>query len=213
MDVQVWLLFLSAYALITYSPGPNVLLVVNHAGKYGFSKITPALLGNLFCQLLIIIGVWLGVGALLQIDSLAYSLLKYAGAGYLIFLGVKALRHAFSRKNLIKEAPFHEERRAVPTFLYRFREAFFVSALNPKTVIFLGAFLPQFVEVSYPLFLQFLIMYLTIAVVVVSVHSVYAALIVQLKRRLPGGLTAKVGQGASGVLYIVFGSFLGLSRS
>ncbi|PCI86752.1 MAG: hypothetical protein COB24_08340 [Hyphomicrobiales bacterium] len=72
MDLSLWFIFCVAYIGITFSPGPNVLIVLGHAAKYGFRSIFITIAGNLLTQLAIIIAIGFGVGSLLTVGSPAY---------------------------------------------------------------------------------------------------------------------------------------------
>ncbi len=211
MAFETWLVFGLAYFLVTLSPGPNVLLVITHAVKYGYPKIFTTILANLTCQLGIVIMIATGVGALVTVDSLAFKVIKFAGAGYLIYLGVTILYKLWRDRGL---TPVAVDPNAAPTvrgFGSRYRQAFFVSAGNPKTVVFLAAFLPQFLDHHAPLAPQFLLMYLTIAMTVLSVHSVYGWLAVKVKQRVVSARVRRTTSAATGFLYIFLGGRLSVS--
>jgi homoserine/homoserine lactone efflux protein len=212
MSIQTWLLFFLAYALITYSPGPNVLAVVTHAVRYGYRSIAVTISANLCCQLIIITIVGLGAGALLTTDSFLYKVIKWAGAAYLFYLGASMIWKIATKPVTPIELKLGvREDKIVPPAYQRFREAFLVSASNPKTVIFLSAFLPQFLEPDRPLFPQFAVMFFTIAVIVASVHSVYAYIAVSLQRRISSNRSSKAVSLLSGGVFIVLALLLGLS--
>jgi homoserine/homoserine lactone efflux protein len=212
MSIQTWLLFFLAYALVTYSPGPNVLAVVTHAVRYGYRSIAVTITANLCCQLIIITVVGLGAGALLTTDSFLYRLIKWAGAAYLFYLGASMIWKIATQPVAPLELKLGaREAEVVPSAYQRFREAFLVSASNPKTVIFLSAFLPQFLEADRPLFPQFALMFLTIAVIVASVHSAYAYIAVSLQRRIANNRSRKAVSLLSGGVFIALAVLLGLS--
>jgi homoserine/homoserine lactone efflux protein len=210
MAFETWLIFALAYLLVTLSPGPNVLLVASHAVKYGYRSIAITISANLLCQMGIVMGVALGVGALMTVDSLAFKLIKYSGASYLVFLGAKMIYTALSEKGGLVRA-IEARAKTRPGIAKRFREAFFVSAGNPKTVIFLAAFLPQFINTSAPVAPQFIEMYVTIALTVMSIHAIYAGLAVFLKQRIVGHRLRKGTSVATGGLFVFLG--IGLSTS
>ncbi|WPP01945.1 LysE family translocator [Pseudomonas sp. HR96] len=179
MPMHLWLTFALAYLATTLTPGPNVLLIVRNALRHGPSAMGVTLLGNLLAQLLVTSGVALGVGALLLAVPAAFLALKLVGAGYLIYLG---LRQLLAPK--ASAAP-GELPPAQPRSQWRIgSEAFLVSASNPKTMIFLCAFLPQFLSHDRPLFEQFAVMYLSIAATVVLVHSLYCHAAYRLRGRV-----------------------------
>ena len=136
--------------------------------------------------------------------------MKYLGAAYLAFLGLKIIVTTYrTRAQLITANTSRVSRE--PGFTRRFAEAFFVSAGNPKTVIFLAAFLPQFVDPSASLAVQFMEMYLTIALIVLGIHAAYAWLALSVKKRVVNSHLKKGASYASGSLFVALGA--GLSTS
>ncbi len=210
MAFDTWLLFFVAYLLVTLSPGPNVLLVVTHAMKYGYRAIFTVIAANLLCQLAIVVAVATGIGALMTVDSVAFKTVKYVGAAYLVYLGLKIILTTYKSRGHSVSAS-HAHSKSVPSIKRRFAEAFFVSAGNPKTVVFLAAFLPQFVEPSASLALQFVEMYLTVAVIVLGIHAAYAWAAVSVRKRVVSSSLRKGTSYASGGLFVALGA--GLSGS
>lgn len=171
LNIETWVLFFSAYLLITLSPGPNVLLVIKNALKYGYKAAVLTIISNLFCQLLIIISIAFGAGALLKNSPELFFYLKVIGGGYLIYLGIKGLLN----KSKASDDEVLTEKLAVQLSYKKVaKEAFIVSVSNPKTVIFLSAFLPQFLSVNSSVEWQFTIMFLTICCIVICVHLIYS---------------------------------------
>lgn len=204
MSLEIWTIFSLAYLLVTLSPGPNVLLVLSHAVRFGYRSIFITMAANLLCQLLIVLSIAMGVGALLTVDSIAFKVIKYCGAGYLVFLGFKMIYSAIAdgdRKSPAKQENLHTK----PSVLIRFRQAFLVSAGNPKTVIFLAAFLPQFVDPSRSLSIQFIQMFFTIALIVISIHAIYAWVAVFVKGRIVSSTARRGTSVATGGLFIFLG--------
>jgi len=210
MTFETWALFFLAYLLVTLSPGPNVLLVITHAMKFGYRSIFTVIAANLLCQLAIVVAVATGVGALMTVDSIAFKTIKYLGAAYLVYLGLKIILKTY-KDRAEPLGPQKKTTAAPPAMRRRFAEAFFVSAGNPKTVIFLAAFLPQFVVADAPLPVQFFEMYLTIAMIVLSVHAAYAWVAVSVRQRVVDHRVRKGTSYASGGLFVFLGA--GLSTS
>ncbi|OIQ52393.1 Homoserine/homoserine lactone efflux protein [Pseudodesulfovibrio hydrargyri] len=206
MNMEMWAMFFLAYLVTTLSPGPNVLLVLKNSIRHGWRSAFITVLGNLTCQFLIVCLVAVGVGHLLAELPFWFVVMKTVGGAYLIFLGVKNLRAA--RKG--KSAALAEAEAAPAAGRGRrslFLEAFLVSASNPKTLIFLSAFLPQFLDTAHPVSEQFTVMFVTICGIVTSVHLGYSYLIASLGHRfsfkdfgrridkLTGGLFIAMGGG------------------
>lgn len=212
MNFSFWVIFSLAYIGITFSPGPNVLVILNHAAKYGYSSIFVTIAGNLVTQLIIIIGIAFGVGQLITIGSPAYTWMKYIGAAYLIYIGLKAAHTIHSKHKLNIQLPNSEPTiTARPPARKRFTEAVFVSASNPKTVIFLSAFLPQFITAEYSLWVQFSIMYLSIAIIVICIHSGYAYLLIRMQSKIAKSVNSKFFPSLSAAIFIILGVGLGIS--
>ncbi len=133
--------FLAASLLLAITPGPGVFYIVTRSvmqgRRHGIASVLGVALGNLGNA----IGASIGLAALFAISSLAFTVVKYAGAAYLVYLGIQALR-----------APANDAAPGVatsPAPIGRiFRDGFVVALLNPKTAIFFAAFLPQFMTVA-----------------------------------------------------------------
>jgi len=170
MSFHTWFLFATAYLVTTISPGPNVLLVIRNTVRFGGGGTAATIAGNLLAQLVVVMLVALGVGAALAAMPPLFLAMKVLGAVYLMYLGVQQLR---SRKPKaaasVNALPAHSiDKRKI------FREALLVSGSNPKTLIFLSAFMPQFIVHDRPLPAQCIVMYLTVACIVALVHTIYS---------------------------------------
>ncbi|RQS02817.1 LysE family translocator [Burkholderia sp. Bp9002] len=201
MSVQTWLLFAAAYLVTTLTPGPNVLLVVRNTVRYGGRGTAATIAGNLVAQLAVVVLVALGVGAVLAAMPPLFVAMKVVGAVYLMYLGYKQLRGPRAAADAAAGmAPV-----VVPDRGKLFREALLVSASNPKTLVFLSAFMPQFIAHDRSLPLQFAEMYLTVASCVVIVHCVYSAGVHRLHRGF--GMTRWVHaiKRGSGLLFVALG--------
>ena len=130
--------FVIASVVLAVTPGPAVFYIVTRSlsqgRRAGLASVGGVALGNLGNS----IGASVGLAALFAISSLAFWVVKYAGAAYLIYLGVKALRPPSGAL----EAPRPVS--SPPALI--FRDGFIVALLNPKTTLFFSAFLPQFLD-------------------------------------------------------------------
>ena len=122
-------------------PGPSVLFVIGRTLALGRRGGLLSVLGNAAGELLQIAAVALGVGALLAQSVFLFGVVKFAGAAYLIYLGIQAIRHGGGGPTAAPEP------RPVSTFRI-LREGFIVGATNPKSIVFFVAVLPQFVDYS-----------------------------------------------------------------
>lgn len=141
MDLTTWptlVAFLLASLVLAATPGPAVLYIVARTmaqgRRAGLASMAGVALGNLGNA----VGASLGLAALFAISSAAFTVVKFAGAAYLIYLGIKALRPVEVGGPAADFAALHLGR--------IFRDGFLVALLNPKVVIFFAAFLPQFID-------------------------------------------------------------------
>jgi threonine/homoserine/homoserine lactone efflux protein len=136
------LAFAALSAVLIAIPGPSVLFSVSRALMVGRRGALLTVLGNALGATMQIVAVAAGVGAIVQRSVEVFTVVKLAGAGYLIFLGVQAIRH---RRSL-----FDALQVAVPSTRGRrlFRDGFVVGLTNPKCIVFFVAVLPQFVDRS-----------------------------------------------------------------
>ena len=138
MILSTWLAFTAASAVLLIIPGPTVLLVVSYALGQGWRTALPMAIGVALGDFTAMTLSMLGVGALLTASAGVFTLLKWCGAAYLVYLGVKLFR---AGGTLEAQAPTD----AVPP-LKMLGHACLVTALNPKGITFFVAFLPQFLD-------------------------------------------------------------------
>jgi threonine/homoserine/homoserine lactone efflux protein len=127
-------LFVAAGLLLNLTPGPDMLFILGHAASHGRRAGVLAALGISAGCLVHVLLAALGVSALLATSQLAFTLLKWAGAGYLVWAGFSMLRHRVAAAN----APS-------PPAGSVFRQGMLTNVLNPKVALFFLAFLPQFI--------------------------------------------------------------------
>ena len=133
------LAFALAALLLIAVPGPSVLFVVGRTLALGRRGGLLSVLGNAVGELLQIAAVALGVGVVLAQSVVLFSAVKFAGAAYLIYLGIQAIRHRGGGATAAQPS------RPASTFRI-LREGFIVGATNPKSIVFFVAVLPQFVD-------------------------------------------------------------------
>lgn len=170
MPFDLWISFTIATIALVALPGPTVMLVVGYAlgkGKQtAWATVPGVALGDFVATTLSL----LGAGAVLAASAELFTLLKLAGAAYLFWLGFQMWR---------KPPTFADAKEVTDTSENKkmFLKAFTVTALNPKGIIFFVAFVPQFVDVSQPVFLQFAILeatFITLAIINVILWAMLA---------------------------------------
>lgn len=173
MTLDAWLAFLLATMVMLAIPGPTILLVIGQSLGAGRRHALPLVAGVALGDLTAMTLSLAGLGALLAASATAFTLLKWAGAAYLVYLGVRLWRASVSAQ----AAPPLRAQAA-------FQQAYVVTALNPKGIAFFVAFVPQFISASAPFLAQ--------AVVLIASFVTLAALNALLYALLAGQLSSLV---------------------
>ncbi|MCE8003688.1 LysE family translocator [Billgrantia ethanolica] len=209
VDAQFWP-FLIAITLLSMSPGVDTLLVIRNTARGGIRDgvlTSLAICCGLFVHATISA---LGISLILLQSAWAFSALKMAGAAYLIWLGLNGLMAA--RRGIgLPLGAVQGERQAVP--LWRpLREGLLSNVLNPKTVVFYMAFLPQFIAPTDPALLKSLWL-AGVHFVIANVWQIAIVFMVGSAGRWLGSrLFAQALNGATGAVLILFGIRLALER-
>lgn len=142
-DTTHLLLFIAAGWLLNLTPGPDVLYIVSSALRSGVRAGLVAALGIVSGCFVHVFAAALGVGALLATSATAFTLLKWVGAAYLVWMGIKLL---LARGGASSIVPADVKAEPVAVNLWRvFRQGFLTNVLNPKVALFFLAFVPQFI--------------------------------------------------------------------
>jgi threonine/homoserine/homoserine lactone efflux protein len=205
--VPTWPLFsafLVASFVLAVTPGPGVFYIVTRSvlqgRRFGLASVAGVALGNLGNA----VGASIGLAALFAVSALAFSVVKYAGALYLVYLGVQALRAPSRAQAAGPVAPG----RVGPIF----RDGFVVALLNPKTAIFFAAFLPQFIRGDAAPLPQSLLLgavFVGMAVVTDTAYAVAAGAVAPALARARG--VRALGRYLTGGAFIGLGIFTALS--
>ena len=143
MTFETWLAFAAASAVLIVIPGPTILLVVSYALGQGWRTALPMAAGVALGDFTAMTVSLLGLGALLATSATVFTMLKWAGAAYLVWLGIKLWRSG----GTLDAKP----RMDAASSLKMLGHAWLVTALNPKGLTFFIAFLPQFIDPQLPL--------------------------------------------------------------
>ena len=152
-DAATFVLFLAAASIVAVTPGPGIFYVLTRSLKGGRGEGVASTLGNSLGGLVHVAAAALGLSAVLMASATAFTAVKLVGAAYLVYLGVRTLLdradHADAPEAAEPDRPRHGD---------AFRQGVVVEALNPKTALFLLAFLPQFVDPQGNVGLQILLL-------------------------------------------------------
>lgn len=155
MDLSVWLAFAAASTALLMIPGPTVLLVLAYAVGQGKRMAVPTALGVATGDLIAMSASLAGLGVLVLTSAALFTALKWAGAVYLVYLGVRMILGSRGATSMTSEAE------GALTPRTAFGNAAAVTALNPKSIAFFIAFVPQFLDPASPLLLQSVILIAT----------------------------------------------------
>ncbi|MBI4754696.1 MAG: LysE family translocator [Betaproteobacteria bacterium] len=197
--------FLAASFVLAVTPGPGVLYIVarslGQGRSCGLASVAGVATGNL-CNAL---GASIGLAAVFAVSATAFTVIKYAGAAYLIYLGVRTLRRAPVPTPAPQALPARTVRRI-------FADGFVVALLNPKTTLFFAAFLPQFMSSGAPPMQQSAALgtlFVAMAAVTDTVYALAAGTIAAALGRSPGVMAA--GRTLTGAIFIALGAFAALA--
>jgi threonine/homoserine/homoserine lactone efflux protein len=168
MSIQLWLAFSAASAVLLIIPGPTILTVISYSMAHGRRANVPLVLAVALGDSTALALSLLGLGALLATSALWFTLVKWAGGLYLLYLGIKLLRAGAS-----SAAP--DPPAAVTASRCRlFANTYLVTALNPKGIVFFVAFLPQFIDAHAEVAPQLWLLATTFVLLAVLNASLYA---------------------------------------
>jgi len=203
MDWEIFVAFVIATAIMISLPGPSVLLTVAHGITHGWHRALVTVAGattGVAVQLAVAV---IGLASLLHVVAEAFEWVRWAGAAYLIYLGIKQWRSA----NAIAAgtAPAVSGRNL-------FLQGLIITIPNPKSLIFIAAFLPQFIDTTRPPGAQFAVIVPTFLVITFTVTSVWALLAGNAREFLMRRRTFQSVLKSAGGLMIVTGVGLALAR-
>lgn len=198
--------FLLASFVLAVTPGPGVLYIVTRSlvqgRRLGLLSVAGVALGNLGNAL----AASVGLAALFAVSSLAFSVVKYAGALYLVYLGVQMLRSSRGENSaaILATAPLSKR---------IFRDGFVVALLNPKTTVFFAAFLPQFLSSNAPPMFQSMALGSLFVAIAAVTDSAYAFAAGAAAPMLRGSAVRGIGRRLGGGVFVGLGVLTALAGS
>ena len=171
MQFETWLAYTLVTATFLLIPGPTILLVISYSLIRGRQSVFALLLGVVLGDVVAMILSFIGVGLLLQTVTIVFQFLKWVGTAYLISLGIRMWR-SDSESIELSENTDNEAWHVIMA------NTFVVTALNPKSIVFFLAFLPQFINSEKPFITQSLILgstFLILAIISVLFYSLLAS--------------------------------------
>lgn len=212
MAWNLWLLYVALAAAVIVSPGPSALLCVAHAVSHGARRTLATIAGGITASMCLMTLSALGLGAVIAASEAWFQAIKWAGAAYLLYLGVSAWRsargqaadRASASADVGADAAVQEAGAAQSTgsrwALYR--KGFLVGIGNPKDLLFFSALFPQFMDASAPIAPQMLILGVSWMVLDGTIMFAYAV--------CGATIHARWGQGGAGAWFqrVTGGAFI-----
>lgn len=204
MTIEWWLTYLLTTSILSLSPGSGAINTMSTGISHGYRGAAASICGLQVGLTLHILLVGIGLGALFSQSLLAFEVLKWAGAAYLVWLGIQQWRSAgaLDLQAVAKAIP----RRRL------FKRAVLVNLTNPKSIVFLAALFPQFILPHQPQAAQYLILGVTTVLVDIIVMIGYAALATRIAAWIKGPKQMKLLNRIFGGLFMAVGALLASAR-
>jgi len=206
MTFTAWLLYVAAVLVLTVTPGPSVLMCISTSVNLGPRKALVASLGSTTAIVGIMALSALGLGTALAASESLFTALKWLGAAYLAYLGIKSLLSSATEIAVSGGVESSSTSRRV------YAEGFLVGASNPKALLFFGALFPQFIVPSAPQVPQFLVLGVTFVCFELLWLTVYALSASKAKRWLQQPRRATLFNRATGAVFLVAAGLLASSK-
>lgn len=201
-----------AYFLIlfiaTITPGPNMLLAINHGVNYGLAKTIYSCLGNLSGNLLMALVSILGLGAILITSGLIFNIIKWIGIIYLVFIGLKLFFDPSRSELHCNNFQLSKTKKKYSLFL----DGFLIAIGNPKGILFFTALFPQFINAKHATIKIFLLIFITLGIVAFGCYMLYAISGVRLNQLFKSYSTRKLFNRITGSVLIGTGLTIAFSK-
>jgi threonine/homoserine/homoserine lactone efflux protein len=202
MNLATLLLFTAVALVAIATPGPTVLLALANGTRYGLRRSLPGMLGAVSSDFVLVGAVALGLGALLAASEFWFSVLKWVGAAYLAWLGLRMLRSQGGFEVPADGATPQANATARSIFM----KSFLVAVTNPKGYLFCSALLPQFIDpaaAQAPQYAAIAIVFASLDFIVMFAYALTGARAVRL---LKASATKWLDRGCGGALLALAGS-------
>jgi len=205
VQFSLWLALAGAGVLVSFTPGAGAINTMSNSLTSGFRRSIWGILGQQAALVIHVLIVALGVGVLVASSPVAFNVIRYAGAAYLVYLGI---RQFLSKPQLDQERS--ESLRNEPAWSM-FRRGLWVNLLNPKAIVFFLAFMPQFIRPEQPLIPQYLVLTATVVVIDILVMWFFFAAAAKTFQRFTHDARGQlILNRIFGVLFVAVGILLAL---
>jgi len=205
MTIELWLAFVAAASIMLIIPGPTITLVVSYALGEGRRAALATVVGVALGDFTALVVSLVGLGAVLAASATLFTILKWIGAAYLVYLGIRLWR-----SDPAADGPMAKTARSQGAML---GHAFTVTALNPKGMVFFAAFLPQFIRTDAPVAPQLAILGATFLILATLNAAGYALLAGRLRETIRRPTVLKAVNRVGGGVLVGAGIAIALRRA
>lgn len=205
MSLAVWFSLLTASVVISFTPGAGAINTMSNSLNQGWRRSIWGIVGQQIALIVHVAIVAAGVGLLVSRSEFLFNAIRYAGAAYLVFLGIRLI--LTKPTEVIENGPDPVDARESPWSMMR--RGFWVNLLNPKAIVFFLAFIPQFIRLDQPPLPQYLALVGTVVVVDVIVMWGFFAAAARPFRRLTRSVRGqRILNSVFGTLFIAVAALL-----
>lgn len=203
MSPEIYAAYVLATVILILMPGPIVTLVIANSLAYGTRTGVNSALGASVGNAVLAVGGAFGLAALLGLLADVFDVIRYLGAAYLIYLGIKAWR---ANPEVLDDTKPMKSKKAV------WAQGFIVAITNPKTLLFYAAFFPQFIDPAQPAGPQLALLAVTFVVIATVLDTMYAMLAGRMRTYFNDAKRARMRNRITGTLLIGTGIGMALAR-
>jgi threonine/homoserine/homoserine lactone efflux protein len=209
MTLSYFIAYLSIIFFATIVPGPSMLLALNHGANHGIGKTVYSGLGNLTGNLLMALLSILGLGVLLMTSGIIFNIIKWLGIGYLVFIGIKMFFSPVApTENTTSTVKKYRKRNPIRLFI----DGFVIAIGNPKGILFFTALFPQFINIKQASIADFLLVFVSLAIVAFGCYMLYAIFGERLNQLFQRNSFRRFFNRITGSMFIGLGVVLAFSK-
>ena len=205
MTLATWITFFLACWAISLSPGPGAIAAMSAGLNHGFRR-------GYFMVFGLVLGIWTlvgivvaGLGAIIAASNTAFTVLKFLGAAYLVWIGIAQWRASDKPLVAATDAPILTRKQLIV-------RGWAINATNPKGMVFMAAVVPNFIDLSHPLVPQYFIIMMSLSLTDLVVMAGYVALASRVLRALNEPHHVRIMNRCFGSLFVVAGTLLATFR-
>ena len=205
MNIEFWLLYISVVFIASIIPGPSMLLALTHGIEYGYKKSIYTALGNTTASVIQAIIAVSGLSIIFATSGIVFEVIRYAGAIYLIYLGImlfKTKKESIFLKKVVKHKDISGSR--------MFTQAFLIGIGNPKAIIFFTALFPQFLSNGITSQYQFILLVASLGLIAFLCMMIYSIAGHKANSFFRSSTIGKYFNQITGGIFVGLGSFVAL---